>query len=181
MPRTNIRSLARILLGLTSDSPDQSPPLSDEVSLVERLGDSRLSLAPAFRPIMAGAVAGMGPPAAGLHAVVQVRAGVNPIYVTEFALTEVTDSGVWRAGPDLITAGRTPLGNLGQWSHPPTSAIAEIGTTAVGIIVIAGSQDALQDEVIRQEIYLEPGEVLSFHHLVPQQALEARFQWYEVP
>lgn len=177
MPRVSIRSLARVLLGLTTDQPSDTPPLADELQLVEVVGSSRKQVRPAVRPRMGGGsqtFAGI----AAVFSVVQLRAGTQPLYVSGFESL----SGVsvrWRIGADLIEANRAASADV--WEFPASTAIVEGGTTAAAIAGQAVSSPAGAQPLRLGEHYLDPGEVISFHHQTANTALSAAFNWVEVP
>ncbi len=176
MPRRSIRTIAQILLGLTTDDPAATPALGDEIGLVERLGDSRLSVVPAFRPRLGGGTIAT-PTAAAVFSVGQVRAGPRPIYVLFFTSTVGAGSVRWRVGADLIDANRA---GGQQWLHPQGSAIVEGGTTVAGQNAVTQRLEVASDP-LKFEAYLEPGEVLSLHHITANTQFVAGFNWHEVP
>ncbi len=174
MPRVSIRSISQLLLGLTTDTPQSTQPLSDEIQLVERLGDARLDVVPAVRPRHGGGSDSFTA-AATRFGVVQVRAAERPIYVVHFQQI----SGFiarWRVGDDLIETVRAASGDV--FAFPQSAAIVEHGETAAA--VVAGVSLAVV-QVIDAEIYLEPGEVLAFHAAAAAQNLSGAFVWREVP
>ncbi len=174
MPRVSIRDLSRILIGLTSDRPFENPPLSDEITLVELLGDSRRAIAPAVRPRMGAGNHSLGAFAA-VFGVLQLRAGTRPCYVQ----THVSPQGNvsrYRIGADLIDANRA---SGVSFRYPEGSALVEGGTTAAIVNTDAAVGEA--NRVYTEEWYLEPGEVLSWHHQTANTALEAFFSWFELP
>lgn len=176
MPRVSIRTLSRLLIGLTTDDPSDTPSIADELQLVEVMGVNRHAVVPAARPLAAGGsdnfTAGVG-----VFGIVQVRAAERPIIVVEFeSSTTGGDVGV-RAGADLISANRAAAR---QWRVAGGSAFVEHGTSVAA--VAAGTFQFIRpSKTYKQEIYLEPGEVVSFHKRTANAALSAEFNWYEIP
>lgn len=175
MPRVSIRSLANLMLGLTTDSPSDSPPIDDTLQLIELAGDNHLAVEPGARP-KSGGGRGSRAAAVGLLGIVQLRAGMKPVHIIEFEVEGAAGAlpSFYVQDTDPINANRA---DVAHWTiGPAQSAVLETGTGAA----IANSQPAVIARVYRQPIYLEPGEVMGAIGLIANQVVTASFQWQEI-
>ncbi len=182
-PRRSRRVLPRVLQRLTGDNPEKTPALANRIQLVELLGDNSRHVQPAVRPLMGGGRKATGA-TVGLVAVCQVRATANPVWVMRYRVYDAIFVHHYRVGPDLISGNRSPFNVLDQWRFPAgeARAVVEVGTTTANLAVLGIEATPIDDDIWHEvPLYLEPGEVLSFHDILANQGFQAAFQWYEVP
>lgn len=177
-PRRSRRVLPRVLQALTGVDPDKTPPLANKIQLTERLGDNRWHVQPAVRPRM-GAGGRFNTAAVGRFGISQLRATINPLWVQRYRVSAAVFAHHWYVGPDRIESNRS---TGPSWRFPADGgAIVESGDTAASMVGTEETAQAINDLLYDVPIYLEPGEVLAFVDVFPNQPMTSEFQWYEVP